>query len=421
MKKIVFRGLLVLLVSLGLASPAWSADSKELERRIDSLADELDSMKVDKMSRRIGRVDVQSRTSVFGYGEMHINGQSDGPTRIDNHRYVIGVHSELASWIHLNAEVDFEHGAQEIDFEFGYLDILLNDSANVRAGVMPLPVGNLNEYHEPILFWSVERPEFQTKIIPSSWNAGGIGLFGTPTEGINYRVFVVNSLQSLPGSGDAGDGIGNGGRTGFFRGTDGIRKGRVSLNTAVAADFAVVGRAEFSKLYPGLQLGFSFYNGNTTQGLINEDGNTTILEADMKYRNGWFDMNAAIANIDIQDAAAMNTFCATNAGCTNDIADNIFGWNFQAGVHLFQLMGKSTTQDLIPFVLYEKIRPQDRMPSGTAPKTVTGTSVNFDVVTVGMSYLPVANVALKADFSVLNFEQTAGTTEKFNLGVAYMY
>ena len=417
MKKTVFKGLLVLLVSLGLASPAWSADSKELERRIDSLADELDNMKVEKMSRRIGRVDVQSRTSVFGYGEMHINGKSDGPTRVDNHRYVIGVHSELASWIHLNAEIDFEHAAQEIEFEFGYLDILLNDSANVRAGVLPVPVGALNEYHEPVLFWTVERPEFQTKIIPTSWSASGAGLFGTPTEGINYRIFVVNSLQSLPGSGDVGSGNGGGGRTGFFRASDGIRKGRVQANDAVAADFAIVGRVEFNSLYPGLQVGFSFFNGDTTQGLINEDGNTTILEADMKYRNGWFDMNAAIANIDIQDAAAMNTFCATNTGCAANIADNIFGWNIQAGVHLLQLMGRSTTQDLVPYVLYEKIRPQDSTPSGTA----TTSTANFDVLTMGVSYMPVPNVALKADFSTKYFEQTAGTTETFNLGMGYMF
>jgi hypothetical protein len=84
---------------------------------------------------------------------------------------------------------------------------------------------------------------------------------------------------------------------------------------------------------------------------------------------------------------------------------------------LFQLMGKSTTQDLIPYILYEKIRPQDSTPTGTAPTS----TVNFDVITMGVSYLPVPNVALKADFSTKYFEQTAGTTETFNLGMGYMF
>jgi len=419
MKTSFFRGFLILLISLALASPAWAVDNKELERRIDSLADELDDMKVEEMSRRIGRVDVQSRTTVFGYGEMHINGTSDGPTRVDNHRYVIGVHSELASWVHLNVEIDFEHASQQLEFEFGYLDLLFNNELNARIGAVPIPVGALNEYHEPLLFWTVERPSLQSTIIPTSWSAGGAGIFGTDGErGINYRVFIVNSLQSLPDAGDNGSGsTGDGGNVGFFRGSNGIRGGRVQLNDRVSQDWAIVGRAEFNKIHPGLQVGFSFYNGDTTNGLIGEDGNTTIVEADMKYRYKWFDMNAAIVNISIDDSAAMNTFCQTNSGCTASIADNIFGWNIQAGVHLFQLMGKSTTQDFVPFVLYERIRPQDSMAEGFG-RTAGN---NFENLTLGFSYMPIPNIAFKADYTTRYQEQTAGTLELFNLGMGYMF
>ena len=67
-------------------------------------------------------------------------------------------------------------------------------------------------------------------------------------------------------------------------------------------------RVEFSKLFPGLQVGFSLVNGDTTQGIIEEGGNMTLLEADIKYRWNWFDMNASIVNTEIDDAQAMNTF-----------------------------------------------------------------------------------------------------------------
>ncbi|QPJ66332.1 MAG: hypothetical protein G3M78_13385 [Candidatus Nitrohelix vancouverensis] len=414
MAKTFFKGCVLSLMVLGLTTSAWAADVFELERRINSLSEELDQVK------RSGGAGSHDRVSVHGYGEMHINGEGGAKTRADNHRFVIGVHAELADWIHLNAEIDFEHAAQELEFEFGYLDFLLSKNLNARAGVVLMPIGYLNENHEPPLFWTVERPEFHQKIIPTTWNASGAGIFGTAMDGVNYRLYVTNSLQSIrpDSTSDVGSGNGNGGANGRFRASDGIRGGRLQPNNRVMDDIAVSGRLEFTKLYEGLNVGVSFYNGDTTHGFIDEGGNTTILEADVRYRKQWFEMNSSIANIDIDDAAALNTFCGAHSGCTTDIAENIFGWNIQAGVHLFQLLGKNTTQDLVPFVLYESIRPQDEMPAGA---TATSPTSNFNVVTVGMSYMPVPSVALKMDYSHLDFDRTNATTDKFNLGVAYMY
>ncbi|NIQ03347.1 MAG: hypothetical protein GWM98_25665, partial [Nitrospinaceae bacterium] len=260
------------------------------------------------------------------------------------------------------------------------------------------------------------------KIIPTTWSAGGAGIFGNIGEGINYRLYAVRSLQSIRPLGfSSGSGNGNGGQSGQFTGSEGIRDGRLQENKAIAEDFAATGRLEFTQLFPGLQLGFSFFTGETTQNIIDEGGLVLLLEADMKYRWQWFEMNASIANIDVEDAAAMNAHCtamnAITAGtCSADVPDNIFGWNVQAGVHLPQLIGMDTTHDFIPFVLYEKIRPQDSMPSGTAPTH----SNNFDVVTVGAAYYPIPEVALKTDFQ--HFMSRDGKShDQFNMGLAFMY
>ena len=392
------------------AVPGFAADVSELERRIDMLSDELDQVKSSGGSGS----GLLHRTSVHGYGEMHVSFDESDPTHIDQHRFVIGVHSELTDWIHLNAEIDFEHAAQELEFEMGYLDFLVDNRYNFRTGVMLMPMGNLNENHEPNLFWTVERPEFHTKIIPLTWQQGGAGVFGTITEGLNYRVYVVNALQSI--------GDGTSGQAGYFRGSDGLRKGRQQLNKASAADWAITGRLEYTKI-SGLNLGFSFYNGDSTHGFIKEDGNVTMLEGDMKYRRGWFDMNASIANIDIDDSDALNTFCAGAArgggSCRDDIPENIFGYMVQAGVHVPQLLGWKTSHDLIPFVTYEKIRPIDEF--GGEAKTANR-SKNFDLVTTGISYMPTKKVALKIDYQQYMF-QTGSTknNQKLNLGVAYMY
>lgn len=430
MKKNLLTGLLAVCVLIW-SSPAFAVDLEQLQRQMDLMADEIESFKFNK-----GAGGKPDRVKVHGYGELHFNHrpQADGGrTRIDQHRFVIGVHALLTDWIHLNAEIDFEHAAQELEFEMAYLDFLLDPKINARAGVMLLPVGFLNEFHEPNLFWSVERPEFHNKIIPTTWSGAGAGIFGTPMDGVNYRLYAVNSVQSVRQAGfsTGGGSGGSGGEGGRFRSSSGIRSGRQQINELIAEDFAAVGRLELTKLFPGFQLGFSFYTGNTTHDLLpgDEGGFILLLEGDVKYRWKWFDMNASVANIDIDDANALNAFCTaqntiTAGTCTPDIGDNIFGWNVQAGVHLPQLLGMNTSHDLVPWFMFEHIRPQDTVPTSTAQTP----GVNFDVYSFGLAYLPIPEVAIKADFQHFIFENAnfaAGkngrSKDQFNLGIAYMY
>lgn len=415
-------GLWMVLALLVMAAPVYSASTEELEKKIDLLSDEVDSLK----SRGIGAgTSDHNRVSVHGYGEMHFTQNTDnGDAEIDNHRFVIGVHALLTDWIHLNAEVDFEHAAQELEFELGYLDFLLDPALNFRAGVMLAPVGLLNETHEPNLFWTVERPLLQGQLIPTTWNGGGVGLFGSPMDGVNYRLYAMNSVQSVTNDDTAdGGGAGGSGGSGKSFSSSGIRGGRAQVNERIANDFSVFARLELTKLYPGLQLGFSLVNGDTTHDIIEEDGNMTLLEADIKYRWKWFDMNASIVNTDINDAAAMNTFCDDGNGgkrCnTNGIASNNFGYNVQAGVHLPQLMGWKTSHDIIPHFMFERVRTQDEMDTGTGNSPDRSKNRN-GVYTFGVAYLPTPNVSIKIDHTHTNTEDRK-STDKLNLGIAYMY
>ena len=222
---VMIRNFLIMVmlgVSFFVAVPGYAADVGELERRIDMLSDELDRVKSSGGG-------IADHTSVHGYGEMHMEWSDENRTHIDNHRFVLGVHSELADWVHLNAEIDYEHAAQAIEFEFSYLDFLISDRFNFRAGVMLMPMGNLNEFHEPPLFYSVERPDFHSKLIPTSWQQGGIGVFGQIDDGVNYRVYFVNAVQSI--------GTGRSGSAGYFRDEDFMRKGRAQLNKIIAEEF----------------------------------------------------------------------------------------------------------------------------------------------------------------------------------------
>ncbi len=409
---------LTVLVLFFAAGPAFSASTNELERKIDLLSDEVDDLK----SRGFGTgATAHNRVSVHGYGEMHFSDdtQKAGGSEIDNHRFVIGVHALLTDWIHLNAEIDFEHAAQELEFEFGYLDFLLSPGFNVRAGVMLAPVGFLNEFHEPNLFWTVERPLLQKLLIPTTWNGGGAGIFGTPMDGVNYRLYAMNSLQSIIDD-DSKNGGGKGGSGGSGKSFSGkgIRGGRAQVNERIANDFSIFARVEFTKLFPGLQVGFSLVNGDTTHDIIEEGGNMTLLEADIQYRWKWFDINASIVNIDINDAQAMNNFCdGTGSKCKGGIASNNFGYNIQAGMHLPQLMGWKTSHDIVPHFMFERVRTQDEVPAGT----VAGEKYNRNAIyTFGVSYLPTPAVAIKIDHTHARLGNNQ-SKDKLNLGIAYMY
>jgi len=423
--KKILAVLLVLAVWIW-SGPAFAVSVEQLQRDMNIMADELDNLKLAKDAKGGER----SRVRVFGYNDFHYNNRIDkngGNTEVDNHRLVVGLHAALADWVHFAMEIDFEHAAQEMELEYAQLELLLHEALNVRAGVIRLPIGFRNEFHEPNLYWSVERSEFQTKIIPTTFSAAGAGIFGTPMEGVNYRIFAVQSLQSIRPTGfgtGAGPG-GNGGNAGQFKSSTGIRSGRLLINETIAEDFAGVGRLELTQLFPGLQLGFSIYAGNTTHDIISEGGFILLLEGDMKYRLRWFEMNASVANINVSDAAALNAFCASASGdCTSDVGDNIFGWNVQAGIHVPQLLGINTSHDLVTWFMFERVRPQDSVPSGTSPTA----GVNFNSYAAGVAYYPIPEVAIKVDWQHRVFQnpdfavgKLGRAADSVNLGIGLMY
>jgi len=400
----------IAMIMLFVAVPGFASDVNELERRLDIVSDELDKLKNSSGGSGSG---IMHRTSVHGYGETHWSGDPDGDVLVDQHRFVIGVHSELTDWIHLNAEIDFEHAAQQLEFEFGHLDFLISNTFTIRAGTMLVPMGNLNEFHEPNKFFTPERPEYHSKLIPTTWQQAGAGFLGSSGD-ISYRMYLTNAVQSMNDSRK-------------FANSSFIRSGREQLNYSEVGNLAISGRVE--KKQPGGQLGFSFYTGGSTGGYISQDGQTTIVELDYKTRRGAFDLDFGIFKGWVEDTAEINAACSTmaDAACDGGVPQSAFGFLATLGVHLPQLIGKNTTHDLIPYIQYQKIRPQDEVGEGATdvPKS------NWDVLTVGVSYMPHPQVAIKAaaitkyyggtEAANARFGDAGSSGTAFNAAVAYMY
>lgn len=356
------------------------------------------------------------KLSFHGYGELHYNSSKadanvpaetgkDSAARIDFHRMVWGLSYHYNDRISLHTEVDFEHAANEIELEYAYLDFLINPAINIRAGSMLMPVGPLNEFHEPPLFYSVERPYVQNAIIPTTWQEGGAGIFGAPLPGLKYRLYLVSGLNGAK-----------------FRDSDGIRKGRGKVaggevQPLSGDELAVVGRLEYTAL-PGLTIGGSAYSGGANQEADPAlDGvEVTILEGDIRYRKSGFDLTGVYTQIEIDGAEKINSKNSLTGN--KSIGEKLVGWYIEGAYDILRPFALQSEKRLMAFVRYEQINTQDEVPSAFSanPKN------DRQVTTFGVAYYPITDVALKADFE--RWENEAATDNdgnRFNLAVTYMF
>jgi len=350
--------------------------------------------------------------SFGGYGEIHANfneGSVNGQSRdqIDIHRLVALVGYDFADWIKFKSEVELEHafvddGSKgELELEQAYVDFLLSDLANVRVGRVLMPLGQTNQHHEPTNFYSVERPNFDKYIIPSTWWSDGVGLFGNLAQNLSYEAYVVAGLDGSKFS------------------SDGIRSGRIkdvpSLN-----DPAATFRLDYYPLMESasawgrnLRLGASFYQGGINNGVEGKDpdksGDLTIYAADFGVRLSDLDLKGAVGFEEIGEAQ----------GLAAGVAEEIFGYYLEAGYHIMPDVwktGRLKNSDAVVFARYDKQDTQYGMPDGVA---ASPDKDRYDW-TFGLAFYPVSNLVLKADYQVLESEG-ADPDNAINLGVGWQF
>jgi len=204
---------------------------------------------VDALAVSAGRA---SDTSIGGYGELHYNRiAADDPARdldqVDFHRFVLSFAHEFDDRVRFFSEIELEHSLSgdglpgEVELEQAYLEFALNDSITAQGGLFLLPVGILNETHEPPTFFGVERNSVETVIIPSTWWEAGAGLSGHFASGLSWT-FALHSGLAMSTVGDDA-----------FR----VRSGRQKGGLASARDPAYTARLKFTGL-PGLELSASY-------------------------------------------------------------------------------------------------------------------------------------------------------------------
>jgi opacity protein-like surface antigen len=407
-----------------------AADVKEVERRQGILTDELQRLreaivlpesKELKSAYGLGPAAskvyaVERGLSIGGYGETNFKSvvsdkRSKDHDEFDFLRFVLYFGYKFNDWIVLNSEIEFEHATSgstvsssdgSVSVEFATLDFLLHPMLNVRGGMVLVPVGFVNEIHEPPFFHGNVRPAVETQIIPSTWRANGFGLFGELLPGLEYRTYGITSLNAK----------------GFE--SDNLRDGRQKGNRERADDWSWVGRLDYT-VVPGALIGASAYLGD--QGQAERYGNETVgfskpgvftqmYEVHGQLRTHGVELRGLAAVVDIDDAALLSVDTEIN----QTIGDVMFGFYMEIAYDVMPLLLPGTTQYLAPWFRYSRFDTHESVPLGFKADPAQ----DRDIYEIGVSYKPIPQVILKLDYR--NQDAARGNLpDEVRIGAGYVF
>ena len=137
-----------------------------------------DSLQVNSNQRILNNLSaIPQGVTIGGYGEILYNKPQDLNAEIDVQRLVMLFGYKFDERVQFVTEIEFEH-VKEVYVEQAFINYNLTQGLNIRAGLMLVPMGIINEFHEPTTFNGVERPNLDKNIIPTTWREIGIGVSG---------------------------------------------------------------------------------------------------------------------------------------------------------------------------------------------------------------------------------------------------
>lgn len=204
---------LLLAMSQPMMAYADTSDKERiqaLEEKVDALTDMLESKSETGGADGHHGATKWDRVHIGGYGEMHYNqlkGDDIEKRGIDFHRLVLFVGYDFSETARLVTELEIEHAvasaskAGEVEVEQAYLEFDFGEARDkhLKTGIILMPVGVVNETHEPATFYGVERPIIETTLLPSTWWAGGVMFSQTMKSGISYDLFLSEGLKTKEG------------------------------------------------------------------------------------------------------------------------------------------------------------------------------------------------------------------------------
>jgi hypothetical protein len=384
------------------------------------LAQEADSTKNTYGNTADNLISKDSKLGIGGYGEVHYNQPFGKDIKelgtLDVHRIVMFLGYNFSRKTQFVSEIEFEY-AKEIWIEQAFLQHQIAKSVNLRAGLLLIPMGIINEYHEPTTFHGVERPIIDNVIAPSTWREVGFGLTGTilPAS-LKYQAYLVNGPNGYD-------------TKAWFNGQKGIREGRQKGSKSYMSSPNFTGKIEYFGI-KNLNIGISGYFGQSQSRLFHKlhadsarlktraDSSVVgiaMLGADFRYETNGVELRGQFYYTGFSNTEQYNRF--TRAGnVANDLGKSMVGYYAEIGYNVLRPV-KNTKSELVPFVRYEYYNTHQSVQNGmTKNKNYENT-----ILTTGLTYRISKNAAFKTDLQFIKSKAADKYTKVFDAGIAVMF
>jgi hypothetical protein len=351
-----------------------------------------------------------SAASIFGYGELSYTRPRQDPSQAvaTARRGVIGLGYSFDERTRMALELEVEQAVAsatdkgEVAFEQLYIEHDLSNSVSAKAGLFLMPVGYLNEVHEPTRYMGVTRNFVETAIIPTTWREMGLGLRGSTEAGLRWDAALVTGFDLGKWNANSTDPV-----------TSPLGAIHQEGSLARAANLAGVAALNWNGT-PGFNLGGSLYAGGAGQhqsGFAAPNASVGLAEIHARLERGPWTFTGLAAAGRFQGVDALN---ASFAGQSAPVPARFAGSYLQTA---WRAWARESYQ-LVPFTRLEWFNTALGGYPGLSGVSAPWAPPASRVWTTGASFYLNPQVVLKADYQRFA-DQSA--LDRVNLGVGFHF
>lgn len=357
-------------------------------------------------SQRILSGTSASGLTIGAYGEIVYNQVEQANGVLDVHRLVVFLGYRFDDRTQFVSEIEVEH-VEEIFVEQAFVNYNVANNVSLRGGLMLVPMGLINEYHEPTTFNGVERPTVDNVIVPTTWRELGVGVSGKLNDiSLGYQVYIFNGFKSTIADGE-------GGVSGVLKGDKGLRGGRQKGIKSTVDSPTFSAKLDYYGI-SGLRLGFAGYFGKTqaTDEIEDLEGaniGISMLGLDARYVYQRFTARGQFVHASLSDTDKYNSLTG------RDLGSALQGWYVEGAYNLLPMNKK---QKLYAFARYEKYDTH----ASTAGTLQKNEAYDRTDLTTGLTYHIAPGVAIKGDYQFRsNAVNGSDVNNRLNLGIGVWF
>ncbi|EAR00195.1 porin [Maribacter sp. HTCC2170] len=347
-----------------------------------------------------------SAVTIGAYGEMLYNQPEGDNGELDVQRLVLLMGYRFNEKTQFVTEIEFEH-VEEVFVEQAFVNYNVGNNVNLRGGLMLVPMGIVNEFHEPTTFNGTERPAMDNVIVPTTWRELGVGVSGRfDNLSLGYQAYLFNGFKSTLADGE-------GGVSGVLKGSNGLRSGRQKGIKSTVDSPNLSTKLDYYGI-PGLRLGLSTYFGKTqaadeVEEIDGANIGISMIGLDARYAYQRFTARGQFIHASLSDTEDYNALTG------RDLGSALQGWYVESA---FNLLPTKNQQKLFAFARYEKYDTH----ASTAGSLTKNNAYDKTDITTGLTYHLAPGVVLKGDYQFRsNALDNGDVKDRLNFGIGVWF